>query len=352
MSLFRTLLHDLAAQGHRVPVGTHLVLHEHDDPEAIQADPIRLGKVVLQAAERYETPLAIPLMDLQNEKIALLAPLGLSEAEAESFHFSEAPEVGWFAERIAGPLHPRLQAHTGAVRYVAAEGSRLAIGMCIGPFSLATKLLHDPITPVYLAGAGAAAEDEAEIATLDATLEVARLIVMRSVLAQIEAGAAAVMIAEPAANIAYFSPNQLDADPAVWERYAMRANRDVAEAIRAAGAELIFHCCGELVPRMVRSFGTLRPAMLSLGSSRRLWEDAGEIEPGIVLYGNLPTKRFYSDELTPPDAVREMTCALAAKMREAGHPFILGSECDVLSVIGAEATIKHKVQTMLGCACP
>jgi hypothetical protein len=35
-------------------------------------------------------------------------------------------------------------------------------------------------------------------------------------------------------------------------------------------------------------------------------------------------------------------------MRETGHPFILGSECDVLDVPGAGATIRRKVEAMLG----
>jgi hypothetical protein len=34
-------------------------------------------------------------------------------------------------------------------------------------------------------------------------------------------------------------------------------------------------------------------------------------------------------------------------MRDVGHPFILGSECDVLSVPGYEQTIKAKVEEFL-----
>jgi hypothetical protein len=46
-----------------------------------------------------------------------------------------------------------------------------------------------------------------------------------------------------------------------------------------------------------------------------------------------------------------MTCDLLRKMRETGHPFILGSECDVLSVPGAEAVIRGKVDAFVRCAC-
>jgi hypothetical protein len=36
-------------------------------------------------------------------------------------------------------------------------------------------------------------------------------------------------------------------------------------------------------------------------------------------------------------------------MKKAGHPFIMGTECDVLSVPGHEAIIKRKVDAMISC---
>jgi len=89
--------------------------------------------------------------------------------------------------------------------------------------------------------------------------------------------------------------------------------------------------------------------ILSLGSSRRLWEDAALVPKTTVLYGNLPTKRFYSDALIDLDQVRRLTVELLHRMRAADHPFILGSECDVLSVPGHEQTIIGKVQEFLSC---
>jgi len=47
------------------------------------------------------------------------------------------------------------------------------------------------------------------------------------------------------------------------------------------------------------------------------------------------------------DDIKRMSAELLAKMQKTGHPFILGSECDVLSVPGAEATIKAKVEAFL-----
>ena len=87
--------------------------------------------------------------------------------------------------------------------------------------------------------------------------------------------------------------------------------------------------------------------MMSLGSSRMLWEDAVLVPNSTVLYGNLPTKKFYSDSLVSVEDVKSLSAELNKRMCATGHPFILGSECDVLSVPGAEATIKAKVDAFL-----
>jgi hypothetical protein len=49
----------------------------------------------------------------------------------------------------------------------------------------------------------------------------------------------------------------------------------------------------------------------------------------------------------PLERVREMTRELVLRMRDTGHPFVLGSECDVLHVPESGATIRRKVEAML-----
>jgi hypothetical protein len=100
---------------------------------------------------------------------------------------------------------------------------------------------------------------------------------------------------------------------------------------------------------MVRQFAVeLRPAIFSLGSSRNLWEDAVVVPKDIVLFGNLPTKMFYSDEVMPLEEVLRLTASLAGHMAACGHPHILGSECDVLHVPDSAETIRRKVDAMVG----
>lgn len=333
---------DLAASGLKMPIGTHLVLHEHADHAIIPDDGRRLGGVIEEAARRFRCPMALPLMDLKLEKEALLLARGVASAEIDSFHFDETPIDDWEV-----PLSCKMNAVCEAIHYIANETDLLPVGMGIGPFSLMTKLINDPITPVYLASDGSSADDDDEVALVERLLEVSSKTIRLYLDAQIQAGAKAIILCEPAANKVYFSPNQLDESHDVFDRYVMKLNREIREQLAAADVDLVFHDCGELTDGMVSRFAGLDPAMISLGCSRQLWEDAAMVSKSTVLYGNLPTKQFYSDELVSISKVRELSDQLLERMRDVGHPFILGSECDVLSVPGREHAIMAKVDEFL-----
>ena len=345
---------DLAESGLCLPIGTDLVLHEQQDAEAVLADGARLGRVIAETARRFHAPLAIPHMDLELEKQLLAEMLGIPAGDAAKFHFTRVPDRADFAALPAaaqGPLPARLQAHVDSVAYIASQTELLPIGMAIGPFSLTTKLLDDPITPIALSGLGMTADDDEGIALLEAVLELSIQTILRSLAAQVRAGARAIFIAEPAANRVYFSPNQMASGADIFERYVMVYNRQLKAFLEDHGVDLIFHCCGELTDTMVTAFTQLDPAILSLGSSRNLWEDAALVPKTTVLYGNLPSKRFYSDELITVAEVSASGQALCARMRAVRHPFILGTECDVLSVPGREKTIHEKVCAIQHCGC-
>lgn len=341
---------DLAQKGAAFPIGTDLVLKDHPDHEEIMLDGPRLAQVLISAADAYRSPIALPVMDLTNEKSDLLTSFfGVEEEEALTWHFEAAPTEEELARVRDGgaALTPKMAAVQSALKEVAAEGSKIPTGMVIGPFSLMTKLVASPIEPVYLAGSGMTAEDEEEILLVERCLDLALLEIERSVRAQAEAGIQAIFIAEPAANKAYFSPNQLLAGSTIFDRYAIEYNRRLFDLLAALKIRPIFHCCGELIDPMVKGFCSLGPCILSLGSSRSLKEDAALVPESIVLYGNLPSKKFYSDDLISVDEAVRLGRTLKAEMQETGHPFILGTECDVLSVPGAHETIKRKVRAIV-----
>ncbi len=327
-----------------MPIGTDLVLHEQPDPEAVVLDGRRLGQVMEQAARRYRTPLAIPLMDLRLEKADLLAAFGIPAAEVDTFHFSEPRRID-IAAYAASPFDVRNQAHLDSIRYIKEETGLVPVGMAIGPFSLMTKLMADPITPIAMAGTGLTAAEDSGVRLAEECLKLAEVAVHRSVKAQAAAGARAILICEPAANIVYLSPKQIERGATIFEDFVMQPDLRMKAVLDEAGADLIFHDCGELNTFMVSQFAErLHPVILSLGSSRKLPEDAEVVPKDVVLFGNLPTKNFYSDSVVPLERVEQLVADTIEGMRRAGHPHILGSECDVLHVPESAATIRPVIR--------
>ncbi|HPA19810.1 MAG TPA: uroporphyrinogen decarboxylase family protein [Verrucomicrobiae bacterium] len=349
----RSFYLDLARSGARFPIGAHLVLCEKPDHDALLTQGEGLGRVIAETADRFRTPLALPLMDLMVEKADLLTMIGIPEAQVNTHHFDACPPddiIARIRSSLDSPPSPRMRANCEAIRHVASRRPDLVpAGMAIGPFSLMTKLLNDPITPVFMAGSGVTGAEDPEVHAVEIALELAVLVIQRGIRMQVDAGARAVCVCEPAANKVYLSPRQLDAGADIFERLVMANLRRIKATLDELGADLILHDCGELIDPMIRDFATLDPAILSLGSSRKLWEDSRWVPKTTVLFGNLPTKNFYSDAQVPLDSVGELSRDLIRRMRQVGHPFILGSECDVLSVPGSEGIIKAKIERMMTC---
>ncbi len=346
---------NLAKKGVALPIGTELVLKQEPNHDEALVNGELLGKVLEKAAQRFNTPLAFPVMDLQLEKAILLETMGVPVADVAKFHFSECPApeaVALVREKLRnGPLTPRMRANNAAIKYIAEKTDLLPVGMCIGPVSLMTKLISDPITPVFMAGSGETAEDSDEVKLVEMCLELAVTVIIESLRHQIAAGAKAIFIAEPAANMVYFSPKQMDGGSDIFDRYVVTYNKRIKALLDEKGVDLLFHCCGELTDTMLEKFTTLAPALMSLGSSRDLAKDAQIVPKDIVLYGNLPSKQFYSDKLITKEKVEEMGRELMKRMQDQGHPFILGTECDTLTVPGCEKEIWSKVDAIMRCTC-
>jgi uroporphyrinogen-III decarboxylase len=340
---------DIAALGISMPVAADLVLHEKADHDAISKDAERFAEVLIETSERFKIPLALPHMNLELEKHVMLKILGIPDSEKDSYHFSTIPTDEMVAKLESASIegwNAVLDAHLATTKYVIEKSDLLPVGMCIGPFSLMTKLVADPITPIALYGAGVTADEDEEVAIIEKALEMAVTLILKSIAAQISYGAKAIFIAEPAGNKVYLSPNQIEAGSDIFEHFVMKHNRRIKKYLDDAGVDLIFHCCGELIPEILKGYSSLHPVMISLGSSRKLWEDAAIVSKDIVLFGNLPSKKFYSDDLITVDQVRELGSEIKRKMKEVGHPYILSSECDVLSVPGCEETIMNKVMAI------
>ncbi|MBK8477928.1 MAG: hypothetical protein IPL39_16975 [Opitutaceae bacterium] len=92
--MLRAQLLELASRGHRVPIAADLVLHGRSDAVQILRDGARLGAVVSEAAARFRTSLAFPIMDLRLEKAELLRCFAVPDEEVERFPLRDDAYAG------------------------------------------------------------------------------------------------------------------------------------------------------------------------------------------------------------------------------------------------------------------
>ncbi len=124
-----------------------------------------------------------------------------------------------------------------AIHYIAHETDLLPVGMGIGPFSLTAKLISDPITPVFLAGEGATADDEEEVALLERLLELSSKSIRLYLAAQTEAGADTLGIGDAA-------PGQISCD--LYEELIPPREQRLVRGLKEAGAKVRMHIRGNI----------------------------------------------------------------------------------------------------------
>lgn len=339
---------ELAQQKIAVPIAIDLLVHEISDEERVGTDPKEMARVMTACAERFNIPLAIAPMDLRVEKRALTMLLGIDEHDADGFHLVEPlgeKKVNAVVDRLNREgLSARMQTTCDALQILAQEGKHTPVGMGIGPFSFLTKIAEDMIVAVLMISQGMTAEDDEAVGLALELLPLATELIERYLVAQVKAGASAIIICEPAANSVYISPAVMDAGSDIFERIVMEPNRRLIQAIEEAGGDVIFHDCGELTDEMIRLIGTLRPAVISFGSTTDLVKAAALVPEDVVLLGNVPSKHFPSEAEMPSEKVRGICQKLRHDLDATGHPYILGSECDILCVHGKEEAILRKAK--------
>ena len=342
---------ELAKQDLRMAFAADVIIKSKPGWSEILLDGEKLGEAIIEAAGKYSSPLGLPYMDLKVEKEYLLTMLDIHPAEINKYHFDDGLSESLYEqveEKKDHSVTPRVKATCDAITYLKDHSDFVPVGMSIGPFSLMTKLVNDPITGVFMASMGIGSQEDTHVKDIELALEISTRIIRQYIQLQIDAGAKAVVICEPAANIAYISPDTLDdSGKDVFDRYVLKYNHDINYLMEQQGVDLIMHDCGELTNEMLTKLCSLNPKILSLGSAVNLREASEVVPDDIVLFGNLPTKQFFMDDVISVDQVKQLTVDLDQKMKSTHQPFILGSECDVLHVAGHEETIIQKLDAMM-----
>jgi uroporphyrinogen decarboxylase len=272
-------------------------------------DPQVQFDAVAALHERYPTPFALSAMDLSAEAEAFGCTLHISDNEIPSVtgrlvtNLEQARKL-----QVPQPGDRRTAVYLETVRRLKQLPSRpLVLGGCIGPFSLASRLV----------GVSEALElTLAEPDLIQVVLEKSAEFLAAYARAFKAAGADGLIMAEPAAGL--LSPRSLSTHSSVYVKR-------IAAAVEDGHFALILHNCAA---RLLHLPAILETGLNSFhfGAPMDLPAALGKVSPDVVLCGNLDPAGVFC-QLAPAEVTARTADLLA---RTAAHRnYVLSSGCDV-----------------------
>ena len=259
--------------------------------------------------ERHGSPFALSAMDLSAEAEAFGCTIMRSDTEIPTVTGRLVTSMEQ-ARRLTVPQpgDKRTAVYLEAVRLLTKlPGDPFVLAGCIGPFSLAARLV----------GVSEAMELTATDPDLIHTLLDKSATFLTNYLKGFRAaGAQGVIMAEPAAGL--LSPRSLSA-------YSSAYVQRIAAAASDATFSILLHNCSAKLLHIPAILNTgLRT--FHFGAPMDLLAALGQVPPDVVLCGNLdPTAVFVQ---SPPAEIRRRTAELLAATSK--HPnFVISSGCDV-----------------------
>jgi uroporphyrinogen decarboxylase len=272
-------------------------------------DPQVQFDAVAALHERYQAPFVLSAMDLSAEAEAFGCTLHVSDNEIPSVTGRLVTTLEQAAKLpVPQPGDRRTAVYLETVRRLKKLPSRpLVLAGCIGPFSLAARLV----------GVSEALElTLAEPDLMAAVLEKSTEFLSAYAHALKEAGADGLIMAEPAAGL--LSPRGVSAHSS---GYIKR----IAAAVGGGEFALILHNCAA---RLLHLPAVLETGLSSFhfGAPMDLPAALGKVAPEVVLCGNLDPASVFC-QLGPAE-VRQRTLALMSQT--AAHKnYVISSGCDV-----------------------
>ena len=293
-----------------LPIATYpgLVLTGGTVRQAV-TDPEAQFEAVAALHARYRTPVVLSAMDLSAEAEAFGCALHASEDEIPSVTGRLVTSLAQ-AKRLPVPQpgDRRTAVYLETVRRLKALASRpLVLGGCIGPFSLAARLV----------GVSEALElTLTEPDLMAAVLEKSAAFLSAYARAFKEAGADGLIMAEPAAGL--LSPRSLAAHSSAYIKH-------IAAVVQDGQFAVILHNCAA---RLVHLPAILETGLITyhFGPPMDLSAALSKVAPDVVLCGNLDPVGVFC-QLAPAEVTARAADLLS---RTAAHSnYVLSSGCDV-----------------------
>lgn len=264
---------------------------------------------VLALQARYKMPVVQTAMDLSVEAEAFGAPVHVSESEVPTVTDAivrSAADVDRLPrpEPGAGRTGIYLETARALRRYVP---DKLVLGGCIGPFSLAGRLVG--LTEVCMLAA-------TEPALVNTVLERCTCFLTQYARAYKAAGADGIIVAEPASGL--LSPDMMESLSIAWIR-------QIVEAVQDDSFGVILHNCGA---RPVHLPAKLKAGVAAyhFGAPMDMAAALAAVPSTVPVCGNLdPSRVFVHSE---PGQVIEATNRLLQDTARHAN-FVISSGCDI-----------------------
>ena len=272
-------------------------------------DPAAQVEAQLALHGRYRTPFVLTAMDLSPEAEAFGCEIHFSDHEIPTVTgrlVTNLEQAGKLA--IPKPGDRRTAVYLETVRRLKKLPDHpLVFGGCIGPFSLAARLV----------GVSEALElTLAEPGLMAAVLEKSAAFLAEYAKAFRAAGADGLLMAEPAAGL--LSPHGL-------QKFSSAYIKQIGFGIADGHFSLILHNCAA---KLLHLPAILETGLKSFhfGAPMDIVTALGQVPPDVVLCGNLdPSGTFV--QMPPPDLAARTRDLLAAT--RAPRNFVISSGCDV-----------------------
>jgi uroporphyrinogen decarboxylase len=267
------------------------------------------SKLVETLAARYPSAAAVTMMDLSVEAEAfgseikfsadeIPTAIGAIVTDLASVQALRVPEVG---EKRTGEYVLGMGASAKAIN------DRPVFGGCIGPFSLAGRLLD--INKAILA----------TMRTPDvvhAVLEKCCEFLLKYMQAIKASGVDGVIMAEPLAGLL---------SPAGCTDFSSQYVKRLVAAVQDENFAVCLHNCGNTT-KLVSSMASTGAAMLHFGNSIKMTDNAPQVPSDVLFCGNVDPAGIF--RVGTPDQVVERTLGLLNDMKPYKN-FVLSSGCDI-----------------------
>ena len=262
-------------------------------------------------ADATDAAAAVSFMDLSVEAEAFGATVCISEDEVPTVKgrlVSDEDE----AEALAIPKvgDARTGIYIDSVRRaVEMITDRPVLAGMIGPFSLAARLLD--VTEIMMD-----CYDDPDMVHL--VLDKVTTFLIEYARAYKATGAGGIMMAEPVSGLL---------SPTLEEEFSSPYVKRIVDAVQDDGFSLIYHNCGDNVPRMLDSILSTGAAAYHFGNAVDMESDIiRQVPETTLVMGNIDPAGVL--RLGTPEKVREETLALLGKCSKYPN-FLLSSGCDI-----------------------